>query len=153
MNLVIPLGNDPFWRRSRALGIALRTILEGVAQADLLYLTHHHVPLLYESGVRYKEEPKQQGFEEFAPLHVVYQRGFGDCDDLAPIRVAELRKRGEKASIRVQWKKQPSGKLYHIIVRRSQQTPVDPAYMIRLPDGSVLEDPSRRLGMGRKQGI
>lgn len=56
--------------------------------------------------------------------------GYGDCEDLAAARVAELRvKAGIKA---VPWLKK-KGKIWHVLVR--------------YPDGT-LEDPSRKLGMG-----
>lgn len=52
-----------------------------------------YVPLL-KSGVRYQQEPmnllRLYG-EEFAGVDKVYERGWGDCDDLAPIYAAELR--------------------------------------------------------------
>ena len=98
-----------------------------------LFLKTHRVPPLYESGVRYQNEPRSFPCEEFASIPAVMARGWGDCDDLAPWRVAELREQGERAKIRIQWKRQPSGtKLFHVVVRRG--------------DGSI-EDPSRILGM------
>ena len=136
MKVLIDLGrgSGKWLRRSRTLGWAIKLLLEASTQVNQLYIrSHPGLPLLYQSGVRYQNEPRGQGYEEFAPLATVYERGWGDCDDLAPIRCAELRERfGERATIRVQWKKHPTGKLFHIVVRRG--------------DGSI-EDPSRILGM------
>ncbi len=56
------------------------------------------------------------------------------CDDLAPWRCAELRHQGERARIRIQWKRFPNGKLFHIVVRR---------------ENGEIEDPSAILGMGQ----
>lgn len=147
-------GNSKWLMPSRSLGGAIKPILEALTTVDLLYLTTHHVPLLYSSGVRYQEEPRQRmpkgrrPNEEFAAVPAVYERGWGDCDDLAPWRCAELRKLGYKAQIRVQWKRFPSGKLFHILVRRFGDVPdFNPRYMVRTANGSVLEDPSRALGM------
>jgi hypothetical protein len=117
------------------LGLAIRPILESLVKVNQLYLLTHHVPLLYESGVRYQNEPPGLGYEDFAIIPSVLRRGWGDCDDLAPWRVAELRQRyGEKAKIRIQWKKHPKGKLFHIVVRRGS---------------GLIEDPSAKLGMGK----
>lgn len=148
MKVLVNLGetNSGWTRKARLLAAALRPILESLVTVDQLFLANHHVPRIYESGVRYKEEPSRhallsfqgsgkQRVEEFAAIPAILQRGWGDCDDLAPWRCAELRMQGEKAKLRVQWRRQANGsKLYHIVVRRA--------------DGSI-EDPSRLLGMGR----
>ena len=119
---------------SRKLGLAIRPVLEALVTVNQLYLVTHHVPKLYESGVRYGEEPNGT-IEEFASIPIVLSRGWGDCDDLSPWRVAELRCQGEKAKIRIQWKRQGNGKkLFHIVVRRAN---------------GEIEDPSRILGMGK----
>jgi hypothetical protein len=130
------------------LGLAIKPILEALVMADQLYLRTHHVPPIYESGVRYKEEPMNRAvlgalggaasstyrIEEFAAIPAIIERGWGDCDDVSPWRCAELRENGEHAKIRVQWKKNPESgqKLFHIVVRRA--------------DGRI-EDPSLLLGM------
>lgn len=132
MELQIGLGDHPSWRSSRMMGLALKPILEALTTVNLLFLHTHHVPLLYSSGVRYQNEPKEWPNECFDTIPKVIERGWGDCDDLAPWRCAELRKAGERAKIRIQWKRLPTGKLYHIVVRRE--------------DGRI-EDPSRILGM------
>ena len=131
-------GNSARWtKHSRMLGLAIKPVLEALTMAiQLLLLAHPLTPPHYESGVVYQEEPPGTD-EEFASLPVILARGWGDCDDLAPARCAELRNQGHRAHIRIQWKRfvRPDGmpgKLYHIVVRRS--------------DGSI-EDPSRILGM------
>lgn len=127
-------GKSSGWlHRSRVLGLAIKALLDAQVQINQLYLRLHNCPPLYRSGVRYQNEP-DDGLEEFACIPIVISRGWGDCDDLAPWRCAELRNAGEKAKIRIQWKRQGSGrKLFHIVVRRE--------------DGRI-EDPSRILGMG-----
>lgn len=134
MKVLIDLGNLPLWKRSRALAIAVRPLLEATTLINQLYIKLHKVPSIYHAGVRYQNEPEGLGYEDFAIIPAIIARGWGDCDDLAPWRCAELREQGEKAKIRIQWKKDAiSGtKLYHIVVRRA--------------DGSI-EDPSRILGM------
>lgn len=137
MKVLIDLGRGArqWLRRSRMLAWAIKPLLEGNVRVNQLFLrTHPTTPWLYESGVVYKNEPKGQGYEEFALIPTVHERGWGDCDDLAPWRCAELRERaGEHAKIRVQWKKHPNGqKMFHIVVRRAN---------------GDIEDPSRVLGM------
>lgn len=134
--------NSRWLRPSRMLGLAIKPILEALVTADQLYIRTHHVPPIYQSGIRYMEEPvnvaKVSGetyrIEEFAAIPAVIERGWGDCDDVSPWRVAELREHGEPAKIRIQWKKNAESgqKLYHIVVRRA--------------DGRI-EDPSLLLGM------
>lgn len=135
MKILINLGEIPSIRQSsRLLALVVRPILEATVQIDQAILQNYKIPPLYQSGVRYREEPRGQGFEDFAIIPQILARGFGDCDDLSPWRVAELRHQGEKAKIRITWKRQPDGqKLFHVQVRRG--------------DGTI-EDPSRILGMG-----
>ena len=99
------------------------------------------MPPLYESGVRYEEEPAGQPYEEFASIPVVLSRGWGDCDDVVSWRIAELRNQGEHAKVRLKW--QPDftrgARLYHVMVRRAATG----------GDGrGLIEDPSLLLGMG-----
>ena len=93
---------------------------------------------LYDSGIRYVEEPP--GRDDWQDIAETLERQEGDCEDLACWRVAELRVRlGERAAthvVTVQDLPDPrTGDVvttYHIAVRRA--------------DGR-LEDPSRLLGM------
>lgn len=88
-------------------------------------------PMLYSCGVVYRREPKGQ--ERWASIPTVLALGYGDCEDLACWRTAELQRLGEAAHAIFTHKMTPSGVLYHIKVRRA--------------DGSI-EDPSKKLGMG-----
>ena len=90
------------------------------------------VPPLYRSGVRFRKEPR--GTETFRCAYGVWRKGHGDCAHLAAWRCADLRAKGEKASLRVKWDVDDDRRLFHVQVRRE--------------DGRV-EDPSRRLGMGK----
>jgi len=141
------------WKSPRALGLAVRSILQGAAQVNLGILEINRlrhkrsggrvplIPSLYLSGVRYQEEPKGWALEHFDTIPVILTRTWGDCDDLAPWRVAELRftKEDPGANVAVKWKQlTESKKLYHVVVRRSN---------------GQIEDPSRVLGMGRNQKV
>jgi hypothetical protein len=113
----------------QALGILLRALY----LIDCLYLkAHPEVPPLYESGVRYEEEPIGQ--EDWQDIPTSLKLGVADCEDLACWRAAELTVRhGIQAVPTFTWKVRPNGGyLYHI--------------QVKYPDGSI-EDPSRRLGM------
>jgi len=122
-------------------------------------------PLL-KSGVRYRpESPKslQERGEEFASVDTVYERGWGDCDDLAPIYAAELRVRHDilaKPCIRWKWMHVPTGeavRLKLITTRRARQLQrpfvdvllvhVLTAYSLDRGDTWTVCDPCIALGM------
>lgn len=76
--------------------------------------------------------PEPPGAERFDHAKTVTQRGWGDCDDLAPWAAASLRASGEDPGAKAVVKK--SGpKRWHAVVLRS--------------DGTI-DDPSKRAGMG-----
>lgn len=94
-------------------------------------------PWLYESGIVYKPE---DGTEEWPDIPTLLEAGAGDCEDLVMYRVAELRMRKRvKCRPFIRWREnQKTGyRLYHCLVA------------ITRPDGRfIIEDPSKRLGMG-----
>jgi len=116
----------------------LKHLLEALTVANVAYLLRHpHTPNLYESGVRYEEEPP--GRDEWQDIPDTIARRTGDCEDLASWRVAELRVRGgePRATHVISVAELPNGDgdlvtTYHIRVLRQ--------------DGTA-EDPSRVLGM------
>ena len=131
----------PWTRPSKILALCIREALEALILANRLYLRLHHVPPLYESGVRYEEEPAGQPYEDFSSIPVVLSRGWADCYDVVAWRVAELRQAGENAKVRLKWQPDVArqARMYHVLVRRG----------IVGPDGKgVIEDPSLLLGMG-----
>ncbi len=87
-------------------------------------------PPLYEAGVRYTRHDPSERWQ--LPSETA-ARGGGDCEDLASWRCAELRLRGESCRVVV---KRTGPRVLHAVVERD--------------DGSI-EDPSRRLGMGRER--
>lgn len=95
---------------------------------------HPDTPLLYDSGVRYEQEPPRLEMFKSIPLILQEPRNI-DCEDLACWRVAELRRRfGIGAGAFYYWRELPGKniKMFHI--------------QVIYPDGSI-EDPSARLGM------
>ena len=109
----------------------LRLMMEALIAANVAYLrAHPDTPRLYESGVRYEEEPGNQ--DDWNDIPETRQLGAGDCEDLAGWRIAELRVAGEVAAMpRVTVFTQERRVTYHITVRRAS---------------GLLEDPSRELG-------
>jgi hypothetical protein len=77
-----------------------------------------------------------KGMEIFLDIPHLYRRGKGDCNELVPVRVAELWRAGQAASpYLIKEPNNRGGYTYHAIVRHA--------------DGSY-EDPSMILGMGGK---
>lgn len=110
-----------------ALPIPGRRHLQAALDALTLWNRRHlrasgPVPPLYRTRVRYRRE--KPGREQWMPIPLVLAQGYGDCEDLACWRAAEIGGRAVPLRVRTGW---------HIVVRR--------------PDGRI-EDPSRRLGMG-----
>jgi hypothetical protein len=132
VRVIVNLGEFSLTKRSRFLGLFIKPVLEALVEINRLYLRTHHVPELYRARVRYRPEPDDGTPEEFAAIPKILSRGWGDCDDLAPWRVAELQEAGEPARIRITWRRPRGRRLYHVLVRRG--------------DGRI-EDPSRLLGM------
>jgi hypothetical protein len=109
--------------------------LEAVTRLDESLIRSGQSPTsreLIRAGARWR--PEDLGDEHFDHGGTIAQRGWGDCDDWAPLHAATLRATGEdtKAFARVV----PSGpSTYHAIVQRS--------------DGSI-DDPSIAAGMKRQ---
>lgn len=128
-------------RNPRILAALAQGFLRGVVANNRLILKVAKsqgtpIPSLYESGVRYEREPWTDR-EEFADILTVLKRGWGDCDDLAAWRVAELQEAGEKADVRIYWRP----KAYF-----SPQKPMMMHVQVRRGSGAI-EDPSRFLGL------
>ena len=118
-----------------------------LSRVDLLFLLNRLVdldkhlyktrrlPPLYQSGVRYRREwedvTSPAPREEFLAVDALYAVGFGDCEDLASARCAELLLQKKDAHIRLTRVNQ----IYHVTVR------------IRERGRSFIEDPSKLLGM------
>lgn len=114
--------------------------LYALTALDTALLSLARYPAIYQSGVRYQQEPTRlrEATEDFAPVTVVIARGWGDCDDLAAWRAAELRVTGADAAARAVIVPSPGdrqgARRWHAVVKRS--------------DGR-LEDAARTLAQGR----
>lgn len=117
-------------RKALKLALAVATVI------NVHQIGWYRLPPLYESGVRYKRDATCKaelrpfgGCEPFFSAKLTYDRGFGDCDDLAPWRAAELIRGGD---FRARAVPVPSSVGWHILVKHGNGT---------------IEDPSKRLGM------
>ena len=129
------------WNRNtpaEGMGRVALALTEALAEIDAAYLESHAAPLLYESGVVYREETNG---EELLDVPGVLSQGFADCEDLAAWRCAEIRTRfGHKSWIEaIVMPRRESGNLprfgVHLIVGA------------RINGQVVREDPSHLLGM------
>ena len=85
------------------------------------------LPRLYGGAIRYQREPPHS--ERWNSAVEVARLGYGDCEDLAAYRAAELRLGGQWAARAILIRKSPT--LLHCVVDINGQR----------------EDPSKRLGM------
>jgi hypothetical protein len=117
---------------------SLEAIMACAVTLNAICLETHdetQIPYLYDSGIRYRREPRgrpvYEGREErWDTIPQVMEQGWGDCDDLAMWRVAELNVR-EGIAARAIFEEVGMGS-WHVLVEH--------------PDGT-LEDPSEHLGM------
>lgn len=129
VRVVLAAPDDGPQDQGLGVGLNLRSLLEAVANNNRRFLRRVQVPPLYESGVRYLFEPREQ--ESVRDIAAVVARGGGDCAHLCAWRVAELREAGEPdAGFHLVWPKRPNsagGYDYHIRVRRADGRSEDPS--------------------------
>ncbi len=107
-------------------------MLRGLQLASEAQLRARRFPMLYASGVRYVAEP--HGQENWQVPSVTLQLRYGDCEDLAAWRAAELVVRGEDPRALAVVKRVRPGLMHCLVLRGNGQ----------------IEDPSKRLGMKGK---
>ena len=174
MQFVVPLPVEVTKLGPRAVAKTARELLLATAHINVLILqaypwdpdTGKGIPPLYVLGrqgrMRWKNEPwagqpqmllgRFEGIEEFATIPTVIKRGWGDCDDLSPWKVAALWlgigdfgeriKPQPKADIRVKWN--PDLTLYHIQVRDGRGRELDPSKWLGMP---TAENPTGKIGV------
>jgi hypothetical protein len=101
------------------------------------------IPPLYDSGVLYREDPWDPGYQHFADCVTVLRRGYGDCKSLVPWRLAGLREErpSEHFAAHVYPRRAPRGSPRDG-VRVADEWIIH--VQVRMPDG-LIEDPSRML--------
>jgi hypothetical protein len=111
------------------------------------------VPPLYASGVYYQEDPP--GEENWKDCLAVLKDGHADCDRLVAWRVAELRCAGIAAEPIVKWQQVPRDVMIGL-GHPAHMVPEEGISMVHVcvgfpgwqSDPSLVEDPSKLLGMG-----
>lgn len=114
-------------------GVWLSPMLRALTEVNIAYLRARPMtPALYQSGIRYREDPA--GTERWWDIPTIMRKREGaDCKKLACWRAAELRTKGVDATALPVMQSMANGViLVHVVVE--------------LPDGRT-EDPSRILGM------
>jgi hypothetical protein len=123
--------------------LVLDEFLEALTRVNVLYLLRHpETPELYKSGVYYVDPPATGGQDDdWQDIPTTLAMGYGDCDDLAPWRAAELRKQGIMALAvsRVVYDRKMSAKLdnhfysCHALVQHPDGTMEDPTVILNRP--------------------
>src|SRR5262249_45709634 len=116
-------------------------------------------PPLYESGVRYQREV---GTENWTDVARTLELGYGDCEDLACWRVAELRLQGHTVGPYIRFRRVNGVYHFHALVmhyepiEQADEEGDDEGVLVASDAGRRfrpvrIEDPSLRLGMGWEQ--
>lgn len=97
--------------------------MRGLVALNVALMRQGGVPRLYTTRVRYQREPK--GVEQWRTADRVLRSGFGDCEDLAAYRAAELIvQRGEPARVIVT---RTARRTWHARVKRANGRVEDPS--------------------------
>lgn len=116
------------------LATLLRGILVGYVVAGAEQFRRYSLPPLYRSGIKWKRSPSAKSWEDFALPLTIYERRWGDCDNLVVYRCSELCANGTPALPKIYWRiNDGKVKIFHAEVR--------------ILKTGLVEDPSRLLGM------
>lgn len=97
MRILVPIAQRKD-RLSRAFQIMLNASMLCAAEV----MRERPLPPLYSTKIRYEREPwAGEGLEEFADPYTVFNRQWGDCDDLVIYRGAELLAQGYRCHARI----------------------------------------------------
>jgi hypothetical protein len=121
-------------------------LLEALCKINEGHLEQFPYPPLYESGIRYQRE---NGTEEWLDIPTIIEAGWGDCEDLACWRVAELRRQGKTVGPYIRFRE--IGGVYHFHALVMHYRPVmkrEGGKLVRHFEEAGTEDPSQKLGMG-----
>lgn len=116
----------PIQARKDRLSRTFQIMLVASIECAVEVMRTRPIPLLYTTAIRYQPEPwAGQGIEEFADPWTVFERGWGDCDDLVIYRGAELLVRGFRCHPRILHDKE-TDKYHTQITRDFDQMIEDP---------------------------
>lgn len=105
---------------------ALEAATTGLVALNRFILSRTQLPALFDAGVRYKAETSRP--EHWRTADQIFGKGYGDCEDLAAWRAAELQLRGEAARV-VVYRTGP--KRFHAVVRRGDGSIEDPSKILK----------------------
>lgn len=137
-----------FTSRNPALAaLALDRMLKLLYDLDVDFLREYpSTPPLYDwrsngAPIVYREEPR--GEEKWKDIPTIYSDGFGDCEDLACARAAELTMGGISSVPFSVLRQYGNIGVYHILVRRSDGYTEDPSYALGMrPKYRQATDPN-----------
>jgi hypothetical protein len=106
--------------------------LEGLTALNQQLLGTFEMPPIYDAAVRYRKESR----DVWRHAMDVARSGWGDCEDLASWRVAELRNSGEDPAAAVHVYRS-ARRRYHAVVARGDGSIEDPSYILgmKVPPG------------------
>ncbi len=120
----------------------VKCMLDGLALGACPLFAEGLLPGLFESGIVFQFDPDHgSGVENFVHPALVYQRGWGDCDQLCWYRVAELRSKGIKATVTISDYHDDGGAHAQVRLPMGFKT----AHSVSTPRGAI-EDPAMLLG-------
>ncbi|MEW6713162.1 MAG: hypothetical protein AB1403_25300, partial [Candidatus Riflebacteria bacterium] len=122
MKATINIGKNPeSWKK----------FLFQLMKTNLDVIKRHGLPLLYSAGVKYQPEFMTENWQD---AEETYIKGFGDCEDLAAWRAAELQLSGVNAYPDIIHKPtKHNSKNYHAIVRLPNGKIEDPSVLLYKP--------------------
>lgn len=151
MNILmrIDLGAYRRGQDKRLQKMVLETYFEAMTRAnEVFHKLHPTVPLLYDSGVRYRNDPKvcnKRGVcigELWLDYPSILRLGWEDCDGLSAALAGELRARAPNS---VGPKRRPAAA---VRLKSTRTAGLWHAIVVDLETGEVF-DPSKKLGMGQ----
>lgn len=112
-------------------------LMEALVQINKTYIETHRVPPLYKTNVIYKIEKG----ENWKDIPNIIDDGWGDCEDLACWRTAELQYAGVKARPYIKWRKVGRLWVYHALVWRPGNKIEDPSLALGMHGGKIIRKP------------
>lgn len=106
--------------------------LAGLVSLDEQILSSVDYPPIYQSGVVYRREAR----DVWRHAADVFRSGWGDCEDVSAIRVAQLHLSGEDPDAHVYVYRSARNR-YHAVVGRGDGSIEDPSYILgmKVPPG------------------
>ena len=126
----LPLPNDPkLWAKAA----------EGLVAVNMALIQRLRLPPLYSSHIVYRPEVT----ERWENAQTLNKRGYGDCEDLAAYRVAELRLNGEHTAKVFIYR---SGqRRWHAVVKRAKGQIEDPTKIIKAKEARQKRALNRKV--------